>query len=305
MSQTFSGFRPVHDRLDLGVSHGEAFGGEDVSEVLDRVRVDFALVRAGVKLMLPETSEHFPDMFSVVCRIVGVDEDVQVYEDLVDKALKRCRGVGKSEGHYEPFKGSVAGPEGGLPLISGCNLDQVVSVPEIDLHIDPSLPGRVQEVGDQRERVTVLPGHLVEPTVINAESQGPVLLLDEEDRSSAQRVGRVDEAGAEVLVDVFSEGVQFQLREGVDGTEWRYRTFLEGDLEVVGVVLQKSVGLGLAEDVRELMVLLRNVGEVRNGVGGDGVPGENLGGQSGGQIEREALRSWQLAGTGKCHSIHK
>ena len=72
----FSGFGPVEDSLDFQLGHGETLPGEDVAEVLDELRVEFALVRACIQVVLPESSEYFSDVRAVLVGVVGVDEDV-------------------------------------------------------------------------------------------------------------------------------------------------------------------------------------------------------------------------------------
>ena len=110
----FSGFGPVEDSLDFLLGHGETVSGEDVAEILDGLRVEFALVCAGVEVVLAESSEDFLDMFLVVHGVVGVDEDVvevdnnadveEVGEDVVDKLLESCGGVRNSKRHDLPLK---------------------------------------------------------------------------------------------------------------------------------------------------------------------------------------------------------
>ena len=106
----FPGLRPVEDGLDLRLRHSESVSGEDVAEVLHGVRVEFALVRAGVELVLPESPEDFLDVLPMILEIIRVDKDVvqidynayveEVREDLVNEALERRRGVRKSERHH-------------------------------------------------------------------------------------------------------------------------------------------------------------------------------------------------------------
>ena len=72
-------------------------------------------------------------MFSVFCRIVGVDENIikvddngdvkHIRKDVVDKALESRGSVGKTKWHNVPFKGTIAGAECGLPFISFGNTD--------------------------------------------------------------------------------------------------------------------------------------------------------------------------------------
>ena len=93
--------------------------------------------------------------------------------------------------------------------------------------------------------------------------------------------------------------------QGVDRTQRRNRTVLEIDLEVVGAVLRKGVGFGLAEDIRELVVLRRDIGEVRRRVGHRGAPSEGLSRRNRRQIEREARGSRQLARASEGRGVNK
>ena len=98
--------------------------------------------------------ENFLNMCLVLQHVVGIDQDIvkvnnyadikHVREDVIDKMLKRCWGICKSEGHDEPFKRSVAGVEGSFPFITFSNVDKVVGMLEIDLGVDLSLSGSVQ-----------------------------------------------------------------------------------------------------------------------------------------------------------------
>ena len=64
-------------------------------------------------------------------------------------------------------------------------------------------------------------------------------------------------------------------------------------------MFRQSVGLGLAEDVRELAVFLRQTGEVRRRLIGDGGTSSGDGGGHSREVEREALRALELTGTRK------
>ena len=72
----FLRLRPLEDSADLVVGHGKTVRRQDVSEVFHGVLVEFALVRSGVEPMLAEPAEHLLDVFPMIVRVVGVDEDV-------------------------------------------------------------------------------------------------------------------------------------------------------------------------------------------------------------------------------------
>jgi hypothetical protein len=106
----FPRFGPIEDSLDFVTGHGEPGGREDVSEVLDGLRVPFALLRLEVKSVRAEAAEDFTDMLAVRGDIGGVDEDVvevnhdahiqHICKDAIDKSLERGGGVSETEGHY-------------------------------------------------------------------------------------------------------------------------------------------------------------------------------------------------------------
>src|SRR4030081_2938128 len=103
--------------------------------------------------------EDFSDVFPVIFRVVRVNEDViEVGDDrnvehvakyVVDETLKSGESIGEAEGHDEPFERTVSGAEGGFPFISFSDPDEVISVSEVDLGVDMSSSGAVQEVGDE------------------------------------------------------------------------------------------------------------------------------------------------------------
>ena len=105
-------------------------------------------------------------------------DDVQhVDEDGVDKSLECCRSISETEGHYQPFIRPIAGAESCSPLISGCNPDKVVHVPEIYLGVDLCLAGGVQKVGDQGEWVAIFFGNFIEASKVNAELERTILFF--------------------------------------------------------------------------------------------------------------------------------
>ena len=144
---------------------------------------------------------------------VNDDRDVEeVLEDVIHKTLESGGSIRKSEGHYEPFEGSVFRPEGSFPFVAFRDADQMVRMTEIYLRIDPGLSGSVQEIGDERKRVVVLLRDAVQRAEVHAEAQGAILLLDEEDWSSVRRSGLPDETSGEVLVDELAKCFEFSRR---------------------------------------------------------------------------------------------
>ena len=110
----FLGFRPVLDNLYLVVGHGEARRRKDVSQILYRLRMEFAFFCFGIKTSLVETLEYFFYMLVMLRHVIRVDEyiiqidhntDIQkIRINVVHESLESHRSIGKTEGHYRPFK---------------------------------------------------------------------------------------------------------------------------------------------------------------------------------------------------------
>ena len=62
--------------------------------------------------------------------------------------LESCGSIGKSEGHNEPFKRTIAGLESGFPFITVHNMDEVIGVLEINGGIDTGFTRSGKEVGN-------------------------------------------------------------------------------------------------------------------------------------------------------------
>src|ERR1700676_490410 len=65
-----------------------------------------------------------------------------------------------------------------------------------------------------------------------------------------------------MLIDECSECLQLGLGQRVDLAERRGVTFLNINFEVIGSVRSKSVGFGLVEYIREVMIFFGNAREV-------------------------------------------
>jgi hypothetical protein len=158
----------------------------------------------------------------------------------------------------------MASVESSLPFISGMNPDKVVGVLEVQRCIDSSFAGAIQEIGDERKRITIFPSDFVESTIVDAESETTTLFLDEQDRSSARSFRRTDPAPRKVSFDIDSKGFLFIDREGVDRTERRCSSWFKVDLVVARTVRRKRRSFLRIEDVFEFVELRRKTIEIRN-----------------------------------------
>ena len=69
----------------------------------------------------------------------------------------------------------------------------MVGMPEVNLGVDLGMAGGVQKVRDEREWIAILFSDFVKASEVNAQPEGAILLLYEEDRSSVRGSGRTDE----------------------------------------------------------------------------------------------------------------
>ena len=140
--------------------------------------MEVALVSSGIKTMFLEPSEDFAYVFLVFAHIVRVDQDVvkidghanveKISKDVVHESLESGGCIGETKWHDKPFEGSVSGPKGCLPFITGCDTNEVVCMSEVYLGIDTSFTRSVKEVGDKGKGISVFLGNFVKASEINA-----------------------------------------------------------------------------------------------------------------------------------------
>ena len=109
------------------------------------------------------------DMFLMICRVVGINEDVvkvddhaniqEITEDVIHEMLESCRSIGKSKGHNEPFKRTIAGVESGFPFITIRDMDQVIGMSEINGGIDTGFTCSGKEVRNEQKGISVFFGY--------------------------------------------------------------------------------------------------------------------------------------------------
>jgi hypothetical protein len=153
--------------------------------------------------------------------------------------LEGHRGIGKSKGHYQPFKRAIASAEGSLPFFTFCDVNKVIGVTKVDFGVGVGFPRGINEVGDEGKGISIFLGDLVEPAVVHAQSETSVFFPHEEDRSSMWRVGGSDETAPNVVFNEGSEGTQLQQREEVHATRRRSLTFLKVNFEVVRAMFRE------------------------------------------------------------------
>jgi len=102
------------NNLYFVIGHGEARRRKDVSQILYQLRVEFAFLCFGIKASLAEMLEYFFHMPVMLRHVIRVDEyiiqidydiDIQkIGENVVHESLEGHGSIGKTKGHYRPFK---------------------------------------------------------------------------------------------------------------------------------------------------------------------------------------------------------
>ncbi|KIO07417.1 hypothetical protein M404DRAFT_136891, partial [Pisolithus tinctorius Marx 270] len=111
--------RPVMDCLNLLSGHGETGGRKNITEVLNGVRMELALLWLGIKTMLSKVAEYLFYMF-----IVYHDADIKhVCKDAINKSLESCRHISQTKWHYLPLVRTIMSAESCFPFISVCDVD--------------------------------------------------------------------------------------------------------------------------------------------------------------------------------------
>ena len=134
----FLGFQPVKNCFDFILRHAESVGRKDESKVFNCVFMELTFARCSIESISSESPKDFLDVSLVLGHVVRVYEDiVEVYnytniqhiaEDVIHKSLKGGGSIGKSEWHYQPFKGAIASAKGGFPFIAICYVNQMVGM---------------------------------------------------------------------------------------------------------------------------------------------------------------------------------
>ena len=122
-------------------------------------------------------------------RIVGIDQYIiqvnddvhaqQIGEQAIQEALKSSRSVGKAFRNNPELERTIARTKSRFRLVTRSDPEKVMGVPEIKFCIYASLPGSVEEIGDERKRIVILLRDPIKSPVVNAQPEATVLLLNE------------------------------------------------------------------------------------------------------------------------------
>ena len=115
--------------------------------------------------------------------------------------LESCGSIGKSKGHNEPFKRTIAGSESGFPFITIHYMDKVIGVSEINGGIDMGFTHSGKEVGNEQKGISVFFGYFIETLEIYAEAEGFIFLEGEDYQSTMGGGSLADKSGLEMVIE--------------------------------------------------------------------------------------------------------
>ena len=76
----------------------------------------------------------------------------------------------------------------------------------------------IEQLIDQRKRIAVLDGDVVERTIVDTHAHGAIFLLDEQDRSAEGRLARLDEACLDEFLQLLLELLELSRTQANDRT---------------------------------------------------------------------------------------
>ena len=133
----FLGNGPVPYDLNFCIIHADAIRTDNETQEVSSVNVKLAFFNFGVEIVCVKVVKHLVNVILVLGRIVGEDEYVvrinnhthiqHVLEDIVHKSLKGGQSICESIMHDKKLIGSVSCAKGGLPFVSVCDANEIVS----------------------------------------------------------------------------------------------------------------------------------------------------------------------------------
>src|SRR6266545_5899417 len=115
--------------------------------------------------MLAKVSEHFFDVFAMICGIVRINEDVvkidddrninHVWKDIIHEPLERGGSIDQPFQDNQPFEQAIVCAECCFLFIPIGYPDQMVPMSKINLCINASPAGSIKEIRDKWKGVAV------------------------------------------------------------------------------------------------------------------------------------------------------
>jgi hypothetical protein len=237
--------------------------------------VEFTLLRVAEELGFLKALEGASDTHDVIGEVLVVIQGVievvlkvlveQRGKYLVHVVLETGRSIRKSESHYAESEGAEWSHEGGLPFISGSDMDLVVTRFQVELHEDFRSSDLVHHFVDVGKRIAILNCDVVELAIVDDQSVGSVLFPYEEHWCGnwAIRVGGFSPSGAQHLIEYLMAFGTFLLIHVVRSAglrEWFFGVQVDCEVGVRPLEFrQGQSGFLPVEHVEGVPVMFRNV----------------------------------------------
>ena len=218
-----------------------------------------------MEVQLGHSLEDMTDVFSVGLgvgegyeKVIYIDDKPSfsnhVAERVIHESLESSGGVVETKEHDCQFKESFVSDKGCLPLVAIFDVDVVVSPSNIKLGEMASILQFVYEVRDERRGVSITGGMLIEISVVLAEAEFTVFLLDKEERGCLRGARWTDLSCSWILFEKVLGSFLFIGGKWVDFAYFRYEGFVEIDLVVVGLGRGDVVSCFFREDLGEVSI---------------------------------------------------
>jgi len=131
-----------------------------------------------IKLVVPQSLEHFPQVSHMLLQGFAIDDNViKIYNDeaikerrkyFVHEGAKCGRCICEAKGHDKELIRTIACYTRRLWLIPFGYADLIVPTPQIELCKAPCISELIKQVIDARDGILVLDGDLVEGPIVDA-----------------------------------------------------------------------------------------------------------------------------------------
>lgn len=209
---------PVYDGVTLRGVHHEVILCDDQFTRVHRGLLPFVFLDLEVKTV---RGKYLADLGNMNLRFLkgsAVDQNVvkvsraefmkEGLQEVVDEMLQVCGGVGESKGHNQGFEESIYSTKPCLLFLPLWHANKLGSPWQVESCVILRLGPLVHCFADERQRVAVFDGSLVEPTIIDTKAQGPVLFLYEQDGGASWGRRCAAKSFRQVFLQPFLTGLQ-------------------------------------------------------------------------------------------------
>ena len=196
----------MHDLEFFGL-RADASAANNVAAKINLCLCKLGFTEFSEELGFPMAGEDFGKVDNVLFQGVGKNHNVvhvrhcvvlNVGKEGVHGALEGGGGVTQTKRHDKKFKTAMLGLEGGALAMLGVDTNLMEALGKVHLSEVAGLCHRVEHLVDLGDRTEGGNGDAVEAAVVDAEAEGAVLLLGEEDACTEVTGGLLNPTSSEV-----------------------------------------------------------------------------------------------------------